>query len=232
MKYKENAKRIIELIKSRDGIETKQICGILELTVNQFVCAQPLVESHCYRLKKKWRMTIVEKVPPRVRKNTTATILFNMMPVAQLGLHESVGVHRDAIRRALKLLREHKLIHVTGYKSGPNMIYPTFAKGYAEDAPRPTSKELALKRNKRYVQKYPNIDLKSHQKYREKNREILNAKQKERHLANREVINAKAREKTRLKREVKMVTETLETPCIHQISTQWFGKNPFLSMMQ
>jgi hypothetical protein len=232
MKYKENAKRIIELIKSRDGIETKQICGILELTVNQFVCAQPLVESHCYRLKKKWRMTIVEKVPPRVRKNTTATILFNMMPVAQLGLHERVGVHGDAIRRALKLLREHKLIHVTGYESGKNYILPTFAKGYAEDAPRPTSKELALKRNKRYIKKHPDIDLKSHKKYREKNREILNAKQKERHAANREVINAKARERARIKREAKLVEETLETPCMPQISTQWAGNNPFLSMMQ
>jgi hypothetical protein len=115
MKYKENANRIIELIKGNDGIETKHICAILDLTVNQFVCAQPLVESHCYRFKKKWRMTIVEK---------------------------------------------------------------------------------------------------------------------ERHLANREVINAKAREKTRLKREAKLVTEALETPCIHQISTQWIGKNPFLSMMQ
>ena len=231
MKYKENAQRIIELIKSNDGIETKQICHILELTVNQFVCAQPLVESHCYRLKKKWRMTIAEKVPPRVRKNTTATIIFNMMPVAQLGLSERVGVNADAIRRALKLLREHKLVHITGYESGPNMIYPTFAKGYAEDAPRPTSKELERKRNKRYIKKYPNIDLICHKKYRDKNRKILNEKQKERHLANREVINAKAREKRRIKREAELI-ETLETPFAQQVSTQWVGGNPFLSMMQ
>lgn len=232
MKYKENAKRIIELIKSHDGIETKQICALLDLTTNQFVCAQPLVESHCYRLKKKWRMTIAEKVPPRVRKNTTATILFNMMPVSQLGLSERVGVNNDAIRRALKLLREHKLIHITGYESGSNMILPTFAKGYAEDAPRPTSKELALKRNKRYIKKHPNIDIICHQKYRDKNREILNAKQKERYLANRDVINAKAREKARIKREAKLIVDTLETPFAPQISTQWIGKNPFLHMMQ
>jgi succinate dehydrogenase/fumarate reductase flavoprotein subunit len=91
---------------------------------------------------------------------------------------------------------------------------------------------LALKRNKRYIKKHPDIDLKSHKKYREKNREILNAKQKERHAANREVINAKARERARIKREAKILEEALETPYMPQISTQWAGNNPFLSMMQ
>ena len=228
MKYKENAKRIIELIKSNDGIERKQICDILELTANQFVCAQPLVESHCYRLKKKWRITIVEEVPRRIRRSSTATIIYGMMPVSQVGLKERMGMHKDSIWRALKLLREHNLIHISGYESGPNMVYPIFAKGYGIDAPRPTAKELELQRYARYQKKHSEKILAMHKNFREKNREILNAKQLERYRANRDAINAKAREKARIKRAAKL----LEAPLINQMTTQWVGGNPFLSMMQ
>jgi hypothetical protein len=233
MKYKENAKRIIELIKNHDGIETKQICALLDLTSNQFTCAQPLITRQCYKLKKKWRMTIVEEVPRRIRRSSTATIIYGMMPVSQIGLKERIGMHKDSIWRALKLLRAHNLIHISGYESGPNMIYPIFAKGYGIDAPRQTAKELELQRYARYQKKHAEKILAIHKNFREKNREILNAKQKERHLANREVINAKAREKARIKREAKIIVETLEAPLAPQISTQWLGgKNPFLSMMQ
>jgi len=57
------------------------------------------------------------ELSPRIRKSSTATIIYRMMPVSQKGLKERLGMHKDAIWRAIKLLREHKLIYITGYES-------------------------------------------------------------------------------------------------------------------
>jgi hypothetical protein len=226
--YEINAKRIIDLIKSHDGIETKQICTSLDLTVNQFVCAQPLIENYCYRLKKKWRITVVEEVSPRIRKSPTATVIYRMMPVSQLGLKEKMGMHKDSIWRALKLLREHKLIHITGYETGSNTIYPIFDKGYGIDATRPSSKFLEAQRAKRYREKYKEKGALIDKSYKERNRELLRAKQIARYWLKRDEINAKAREKARLKREAKEMVETMPT---NVLMTRWVGANPFAKAM-
>lgn len=226
--YEVNAQRIIDLIKSHDGIETKQICALLDLTTNQFTCAQPLIKTHCYRLKKKWRLTVVEQVSPRIRKNPTATVIYRMMPVSQLGLKEKMGMHKDSIWRALKLLREHKLIHITGYETGSNSIYPIFDKGYGIDAPRPSSKALEAERAKRYRVRNREKGVTIDKKYRERNRELLNAKQKARYLAKKDDIRAKANEKARLKREAKTAADVI---IVGAVKTRWAGNNPFASAM-
>lgn len=78
MKSKLNAEKIIALIKSRDGIEAKHVCAVLNITIGQWQLAQPYFKSQCYRLTKKWYMKVVETVPPRIRKSPTATIIYRM----------------------------------------------------------------------------------------------------------------------------------------------------------
>lgn len=222
MKSKIYAEKIIQLIKARSGIEVKQICAELDMTIGQFNSALPFVRSVCTRRLKKWHITIVDEVPLRIRKNPTATIIYNMMPVGQMGLKERMGMHKDAIWRALKLLKEHNLVHITGYETNKTTIFPIFAKGRGIDAVRPSSNELANKRSNRY--KANNIEAvqKKNQTYREKNRELLKFKQMARYWENADELNEKAREKARLKRE------GLAKPM--KVATQWRGGNPFVTI--
>lgn len=224
MKSKINAEKIIQLIKSRRGIETKQICAELGLTPAQFTNAQPFIKKDCYRETKKWRMIVVDEVPARIRRNPVATIIYRMMPVSQKGLKERMGMSKDAIWRAIKLLKEHKLIHITGYESSNTTIFPMFAKGYGIDATRPDSKTLAKRRAAAYKARNPEKVAEIAKKYKENNRELLRFKQMARYWAKADELNAKAREKAKLKRE------GFVKPVI--LATQWRGGNPFLGMVQ
>ena len=222
MKSKINAEKIIELIKSRDGIETKQIRDLMNITIGQWQLAQPFVKSHCYRKTKKWYMTIVETLPPRIRKSPTATIVYRMMPVSQQGLKERLGMHKDAVWRALKLLKEHNLIHITGYEISKTTLYPIYAAGYGLDATRPCGKELANERSKRYKNKNIEMVREKHRAYRAKNREVLRAKGRARYAANTVTINTLARLKRAVSKDV------VQVPQIAQIATVWRKVMPWV----
>ena len=77
MNSKTNAEKIIVLIKSRNGIEVKQVCVLLNITLGQWQLAQPYFKSQCYRLKKKWYMNVVATVPPRISFNDDDLYTYN-----------------------------------------------------------------------------------------------------------------------------------------------------------
>jgi hypothetical protein len=222
MKSKINAEKIIELIKSRNGIETKQICDLMNITIGQWQLAQPYVKSHCYRLTKKWYMTVVDVVPPRIRKSPTATIVYRMMPVSQMGLKERLGMHKDSVWRALTLLKKHNLIHITGYETSSTTLYPIYAVGYGLDATRPCRKELANERSKRYKNKNIEMVREKHRAYRAKNREELREKSQARYAENADAINTIARLRRAVSKEV------VENPQISQVATVWRKVTPWV----
>ena len=219
MKSKINADKIIALIKSRHGIERKQICDVLGLSEGQFNGAQPYVKQHCYRQTKKWYVTVVEVVPPRIRKSPTATIIYNMMPVGQMGLKERMGMHKDAIRRALKLLTEHRLIHITGYETNNTTIFPIFAAGKGIDAIRPDSRTLANQRSYKYKSKNLEAVRQKHIAYRLKNTDLLREKARARYAAKSDAINAIARAK-------RAMPKAAPKP----IATQWRTATPWVEV--
>lgn len=221
MKSKIHAEKIIELIKSRNGIERKEICAEMGITVGQFHAAQPFFKSHCYRLTKKWHITVVDIVPPRIRKSPTATIVYRMMPVSQRGLKEKLGMHKDAVWRALTLLKEHKLIHITGYEISKTTLYPIYAVGYSLDATRPCRKELANERSKRYKNKNLEMVREKHRVYRAKNKEVLREKSRARYAANTVTINTIARLKRASSKEIKPIAP---------ITTVWRKVSPWTDL--
>lgn len=164
-------------------------------------------------------MTVVEAVPPRIRKSPTATIVYRMMPVSQQGLKEKLGMHKDAVWRALTLLKEHNLIHITGYETSNTTIYPIYAAGYGLDATRPCGKELANERSKRYKNKNLELVQEKHRAYRAKNREVLRAKGRARYAANTVTINTIARLKRAVSKEPKPIAP---------ITTVWRKVSPWL----
>lgn len=197
MKSKVTAQKIIDLIKSRNGIETKKICSELQITPSQFANAKPFIVSFCYREIKKWRFIAlngaIDEVPSRVRKNSVATIIFKMMPASQMGLKERLGMHRNSVCRALNLLKDHAMIYITGWESNKVAIFPIYAAGRGIDMPKPDSKELAKKRTEKYRNKNAELVLESQKTYRKKNREMLRAKSLLRYKAQSETINTIAR---------------------------------------
>jgi hypothetical protein len=195
MKSQDNALKIIEVIKKNSGIETKQICDVLNITMGQFMNAKPFITNDCYRELKKWHMNVVDRVPPRIRRSPTATIIYKMMPVSQKGLKERMGMHKDSIWRALKLLKSHKLIHITGYESTNTTLFPTFAAGKGKDAPRPDGKELINARSNRYKERNIEKVREKNRKYREANREMLAEKSRARYALKGEIYKKTAREK-------------------------------------
>ena len=222
MKSKINAEKIIELIKSRNGIETKKICDLMNITIGQWQLAQPYVKSHCYRLTKKWYMTVMDVVPPRIRKSPTATIVYRMMPVSQMGLKERLGMHKDSVWRALTLLKKHNLIHITGYETSNTTLYPIYAVGYGLDATRPCSKELANERSLRYKHKNIGMILEKNSVYRAKNRDELRAKSRARYAAKADSINTIARLKRAISKDVPQVSQ------ITQVATVWRKVMPWV----
>jgi uncharacterized protein YegP (UPF0339 family) len=151
---------------------------------------------------------MVAELSPRIRKSPTAVIIYRMMPVSQKGLKERMGMHKDAIWRAIKLLREHKLIYITGYESDATILHPMFAAGNEPDAVRPAAKELANARSNRYKGRYVEMVRAKDKAYKEKNRELLAAKSKARYEAKKDAINAIARAKRAAAKEpVKIVTQ-------------------------
>jgi hypothetical protein len=135
------------------------------------------------------------KLPDLVRKNNTATIIYNMMPVSHNGLKERINVSRDAIARAIKLLKSIKLIYITGYESSKNTLYAKYDKGNKPDLLRPTPRELENARTQRWREKNKEMELAAQLRYRERNREKLTEKQKEYYKINRVTILQIARMK-------------------------------------
>jgi hypothetical protein len=135
------------------------------------------------------------KLPDLVRKNNTATIIYNMMPVSHQGLKEKLNVSRDAIARAIKLLKNNKLIYITGYESSTTTLYAKYDKGNKLNAPRPTPRELENARTQRWRDKNRETELDAQLRYRERNREMLTTKQRAYYQANREKLLKQAREK-------------------------------------
>jgi len=156
------------------------------------------------------------ELSPRIRRSSTATIIYRMMPVSQKGLKERMGMHKDAIWRAIKLLREHKLIYITGYESDKHTLHPMYAAGNEPDAVRPTAKELANARSKRYKGRYVDVIRAKDKAYKEKNRELLAAKSRARYEAQKTTINTIAR----LKRAIKPVQTV-------KVATQWRTAPPW-----
>ena len=223
MKSKLNATKIIEIIKSHNGIERKQICAALDMTNAQFQGAQMYITKYCWYEAKKWRMTIVETVPPRIRKSSTATIVYKMMPVSQRGLKEKLGMHKDAVWRALTLLKSHSLIHITGYETSHTTIYPIFAAGMGVDAIRPDGKTLANRRSNKYKAKNSEVVREKHRVYREKNNELLKEKGRARYAAKADTLNAMARAK---RAELKEMPKGVPKP----IATQWQTVSPWAAL--
>jgi uncharacterized protein YegP (UPF0339 family) len=156
---------------------------------------------------------VMKELSPRIRKSPTAVIIYRMMPVSQKGLKERMGMHKDAIWRAIKLLREHKLIYITGYESDNHTLHPMYAAGNQPDAVRPTAKELANARSNRYKGRYIDMIRAKDKAYKEKNREILAAKSRARYAAKKDAINAIARAKRAAAKEpVKVVTQWRTAP--------------------
>lgn len=135
-------------------------------------------------------------LPDRIRKNNTATIIYNMMPVSQKGLKELLGVSRDAISRAFRLLKEHKLVYISGYDPSKNTHYPVYSKGDLPDMPKPTARQLENARRQRWRLKNKDKEHAKQQNYRKRNREMLNNKQKAYYAANKETIRVLAKMKT------------------------------------
>lgn len=146
-------------------------------------------------------------IPPEIRRNNTATIIFNMMPIGQKGLKERLNVSRDAIARAFRVLREHNLIYITGYESSGNYIYPMYDSGDYVDAERPTKKQLRNAVVLKYRNKTRDKEKQKCAAYREKNRALLSEKQKARYKLKKDEILAKAREKTKAKKAPKFLTQ-------------------------
>jgi len=128
------------------------------------------------------------KLPDLVRKNNTATIIYNMMPVSHQGLKEKLNVSRDAIARAIKLLKNNNLIYITGYESSTTTLYAKYDKGNKPNALKPTPRELENARTQRWREKNRETELAAQLRYRERNREMLNRKQKTYYATNREAI--------------------------------------------
>ena len=102
MKAKITAEKIIALIKSRNGIEAKQICGALNITIGHWTAAQPYFKSHCYRLKKKWYMNVVATVPPRISFNDDDLYTYN---TETLELQEGRAAHYERTTQPAAPLR-------------------------------------------------------------------------------------------------------------------------------
>lgn len=218
--FEEITDSVIALIKSNQGIELQEILDQLALKVWQFQRVQPQVKKLCYRHVKKWYAKIPDKLPAQVRRNTTATLIYGMLPTSHNGLKEEIGVGKDAITKAVKALHENRLLHITGYVSTPTYLAPTFGKGYGEDVPRPSSIELARQRWKRH-NKTPERKV-AQQVYFKNNIEKRRQSAKHYYEKNKAEITEKSVIRQRAKR-LAVKLEKIE----ESIKTSWVGSNPF-----
>jgi hypothetical protein len=155
-------------------------------------------------------------LPKEVKRNTTATLIYQWMPVSQHGLKERLGVRKDAVTMAIRVLREHKLIYVTGYTSTKSYQAPSFDIGNKPDAEKLSSKQLEAARSAKYNKK-PAVKV-AKKKYLEMNKSARQKTIEKYYAANKTELIAKSSIRNRLQRE----SEKVKIP-----TTKWVGGNPF-----
>jgi hypothetical protein len=145
-------------------------------------------------------------LPDRIRRNTSATLIYQWLPINHQGLKERLGVDRRTVYEAVKLLKAHKVIHISDYKAVIGGVYPIYAKGDKPDAAKPTPAQKKAARDKRY--RATNLESMQVRQsvYREVNREKLIASCKAYREANKEAISIRRklqRAAKKLKPEIK-----------------------------
>lgn len=84
---------------------------------------------------------------PRPEQPINTLILRDLAdgPATVVDLEQTISIHRRNLRYYMKILKDDKLVHISGWEQRTGPALPVFALGNKRDAPRPKQKHRRYK---------------------------------------------------------------------------------------